>query len=243
MDEERIAKLMARRGLCSRREAEQYMAEGRVRVNGIVIVEQGTKVPIDAEISLDDEGLQKVTVALNKPLGIVSNLPDNNYKEAKELLTPENRYDKGPPIDPDSVHVVGRLDVNSKGLLLFTSDGRIAKTIIGPDSEVEKEYIVRFSNPHLPENALDRLRFGLRLDGKLLKRAEVKRAGEGAISITLKEGKNRQIRRMCEIVGLEIISLKRVRIGNIQLGSLPVGKWMVVSYEDNSTQRPQKTIK
>lgn len=231
MEEERISKLMARRGLCSRREAEQYMSEGRVRVNGIVITEQGTKVPLDAEITLDSVGLQKVTIALHKPLGIVSNLPQKNYREAKELITPENRYDKGAPIDPDTLHVVGRLDINSKGLLLFTSDGRIAKTIIGPDSEVEKEYIVRFQHS-VPERLMDRLRFGLKLDGKPLKRAEVKHAGDRALSIVLREGKNRQIRRMCELLGLEVTSLKRVRVGKIQLGSLPLGKWMVVSYQD-----------
>jgi 23S rRNA pseudouridine2604 synthase len=231
MEEERISKLMARRGICSRREAEQYMTEGRVRVNGAVVTEQGTKVPIDAQIDFDPKGLQKVTVILNKPLGIVSNLPQKNYREAKELITPENRHDKGPPIDPESLHVVGRLDINSKGLLLFSSDGRVAKTIIGPDSSVEKEYIVRFDSP-VPERALEKLRFGLRLDGKQLKRAEVKKVGDKSISIILKEGKNRQIRRMSELVGLHILSLKRVRIGNIQLGSLPVGKWMVTSEFD-----------
>lgn len=228
MKEERISKLMAQRGLCSRREAEQYMSEGRVRVNGIVIAEQGTKVAVDAQITLDDAGLQKITVVLNKPLGFVSNLPQDNYPEAKELITPQNRYDQGPPVDPSSLHVAGRLDVNSKGLLLFTSDGRMAKKIIGPESEVEKEYIVRFTTS-VPEKVISKLRFGLKLDGKPLKRAEVEPAGEQALSIVLKEGRNRQIRRMCELVGLEITSLKRVRIGKIQLGSLPLGKWMVVS--------------
>ncbi len=227
MEEERVSKIMARRGLCSRREAERYMAEGRVRVNGVLITEQGTKVPVNAKIDFDSKKLQRVTVALNKPLGIVSNLPQDGYREAKDLITPENRYDKGPPIDPDSLHVVGRLDVNSKGLILLSSDGRIAQTIIGPDSEVEKEYIVRFKNP-VPDQAIARLRYGLKLDGVPLKRAEVNRAGELALSIVLREGKNRQIRRMCELVGLEISSLKRVRIGNIQLGPLPPGKWMVI---------------
>jgi 23S rRNA pseudouridine2604 synthase len=231
MEEERVSKLMARRGLCSRREAEQYMTEGRVRVNGVLVTEQGTKAPVNAQIDFDPKGLQKLTIALNKPLGIVSNLPQDNYREAKELLTPENRYDKGPPIDLKSLHVVGRLDVNSKGLLLFSSDGRVAKTIIGPDSKIEKEYVVRFDSP-APESALEKLRFGLRLDGRQLKRAEVKRNGDQAISIVLREGRNRQIRRMCELVGLQIISLKRVRIGSIQLGGLPVGKWMVVSEFD-----------
>lgn len=227
-EEERVSKLMARRGLCSRREAEQYMADGRVRVNGVLITQQGTKVSVNSEITFDKVGLQKVTIALHKPLGIVSNLPQDNYREAKELIIPENRYDKGPPIDPDSLHVVGRLDVNSKGLLLFSSDGTVAKKIIGPDSEVEKEYIVRFHNS-IDDRVIDKLRFGLKLDGKLLKRAVVKKTGDQMLSIILREGKNRQIRRMCELVGLEISSLKRIRIGNIQLGSLPVGQWMVVS--------------
>ncbi len=231
MEEERVSKIMARRGLCSRREAERYMAEGRVRVNGVLITEQGTKAPLNAKIDFDSAKLQRVTVALHKPLGIISNLPQKGYREAKELITPENRYDRGEPIDPDSLHVVGRLDINSKGLLLLSSDGRIAQTIIAADSEVEKEYIVRFAHP-ISDRAMDKLRFGLRLDGVLLKRAEVERSGDLAISMVLREGKNRQIRRMCEQLGLEITSLKRVRIGNIQLGSLPVGKWMVVSYKE-----------
>lgn len=228
MEKERVSKLMAQRGLCSRREAEQYMAEGRVRVDGALITEQGTKVSVNSKIILDKNGLQKVTIALNKPLGIVSNLPQKNYREAKELITPENRFDQGAPIDVELLHVVGRLDINSKGLLLFSSDGRVAKKIIGPDSEVEKEYIVRF-HTQVPEKAINRLRYGLKLDGRPLKRAEVKRVDDKALSITLREGKNRQIRRMCELLGLQISSLKRVRIGNIQLGSLPLGQWMVVS--------------
>jgi 23S rRNA pseudouridine2604 synthase len=231
MEEERVSKLMARRGLCSRREAEQYIAEGRVRVNGVLITEQGIKAPLDAKIDFNSKELQRVTIALNKPLGIVSNLPQDGYKEARDLILPQNRYDKGASIDPNLLHVVGRLDVNSKGLLLLSSDGRIAKTIIGPDSEVEKEYIVRFKNV-VPDKAIDRLRFGLKLDGEPLKRAQVHRSADNAISIILKEGKNRQIRRMCELVDLEITSLKRVRIGNIQLGSLPLGKWMVVAYKE-----------
>lgn len=228
MEEERVSKLMARKGLCSRREAEQYMTEGRVRVNGALVTEQGTKVSVTSKITLDSEGLEKVTVALNKPLGIVSNLPQKNYREAKELIIPANRFDQGAPVDPESLHVVGRLDINSKGLLLFSSDGRVAKKIIGPDSNIEKEYIVRFEEP-VSERAIDKLRFGLTLDGKPLKRAEVKRSGDLALTIVLREGRNRQLRRMCEIVGTKVISLKRVRIGNIQLGSLPVGQWMVVS--------------
>ncbi len=228
MEEERVSKIMAKRGLCSRREAEQYIAEGRVFVDGVLITEQGLKVPVDAKIDFNENGIQKVTIALNKPLGVVSNLPEKNYKEARELITPENRHDKGPFVDPKTLHVVGRLDINSKGLLLLTSDGRVAKSIIGPDSEIEKEYLVRFYNS-VSKEAIEKLSFGLKLDGQLLKPAKVVKIDDKTISITLKEGKNRQIRRMSDLLGLEISSLKRVRIGNIQLGSLPVGKWRIVS--------------
>ncbi len=203
------------------------MSEGLVRANGELVTKPGTKVPFDSEIVLDRTKLKNVTVALNKPLGFVSNLPEKNYREAKELLTEENRFDKGAPIDINSLHVVGRLDINSKGLLLFTSDGSVAKKIIGPESKVEKEYIVRF-NDIVPESAIERLRFGLKLDGKPLKRATVKRQDDQTLIIILSEGKKRQIRRMSELVGLEITSLKRVRIGDIQLGQLPLGKWMIV---------------
>lgn len=228
MSQERVSKIMAKRGLCSRREAEKYIAEKRVFVEGVLVTEQGTKAFLDAQITLNESGIKKVTIALNKPLGIVSNLPEKNYKEARDLITPENRIDKGEFIDPKTLHVIGRLDVNSKGLLLFTSDGRVAKSIIGPDSEVEKEYIVRFENS-VSKKVIEKLSFGLELDGKLLKRAIIEQIDEKTISIILKEGKNRQIRRMCDLVGLEITSLKRVRIGDIQLGSLPQGKWRVVT--------------
>jgi 23S rRNA pseudouridine2604 synthase len=229
MEEERVSKLMAKRGLCSRREAEEYISQGRVFVDGELITEQGVKVSLDAKIDLNDSGIQKITIALNKPLGIVSNLPEKNYKEARDLLVSKNRYDKGPPIDPKKMHVVGRLDVNSKGLLLFTSDGRVAKSIIGADSEVEKEYIVRFNNS-ISQEMIEKLTFGLKLDGKPLKRAHVQKIEDKTISIVLQEGKYRQIRRMCDLVGLQITSLKRVRIGDIQLGSLPVGMWRVINY-------------
>lgn len=227
MEEVRITKLMAQRGMCSRREAEKFIDEGRVFVNGEKITAQGVKALEDAKITLDRRGTFDVTVILNKPLGIISNLPQKGQKEARDLLIKENRFDCGSDIDPFALHVVGRLDINSKGLLLFTSDGRLARKIIGPASEVEKEYIVRFAS-EVPDIAIKQLRYGLMLDGKRLKRAGVKRSGDKALSIILREGKKRQIRRMCEQLDLNVTSLKRVRIGQIQLGDLPLGKWRVI---------------
>ena len=120
--------------------------------------------------------------------------------------------------------VAGRLDIDSQGLLLFTQDGRIAKKIIGDNGKIEKEYIVRVEGL-LPDNKLRLLRHGLELDGKPLKPAKVEWINEDQLRFVLTEGKKRQIRRMCEMVGLRITGLKRVRIGKIKLGHLPEGKW------------------
>lgn len=225
---QRISKLLAQRGVCSRREAERYIEEGKVFVDGVCITEQGVKVDEDARIEV--KGLESgITVMLNKPLGIVSNLPEKGYVEAKELITKENSVD-GAEVDGD-LHVVGRLDVNSKGLLLLTQDGRVAKKVIGPESEIEKEYIVRYEGD-VSDAELRRLRFGLSLDGKRLKRACVERKESGCLRFVLKEGKKRQLRRMMELVDKKVVSLKRVRIGNLQLGDLPQGMWRFVKLED-----------
>ena len=225
MKKQRLTKLLALRGLCSRREAEKYIARGLVRCEGHLVTEVSKQVAPDSEITLDQTGLQRITVALHKPLGFVSNLPHAGEKEAKQLLTPENRFDRGAPlVGLSRLHVVGRLDIHSKGLLLFSSDGRLAKKIIGPDSKVEKEYILRFEHA-VSKRVVQKLSFGLALDGRPLKRAKVRKIESHALTMVLREGRKRQIRRMCLLLGLRIISLKRVRIGTIQLGLLPVGQW------------------
>jgi len=234
MEKIRITKLLSERRICSRREAEAFIDQGQVFVNGVLVTEQGTKAyPTDQiEIGSDAkvEQNQKVTVMLHKPLGIVSNLPEPGYTEASSLIVEENHWeaDRRPYeelIAP--LNVVGRLDVNSKGLLLLTQDGRVAKQIIGPDARIEKEYIVRFQGD-LHERQLDLLREGLSLDGKKLRRALVERKDEQTLRFVLVEGKKRQLRRMCEMVDLQVSSLKRVRIGQLQLGTLPSGKWRYV---------------
>lgn len=234
MEKVRISKLLSERKVCSRREAEKYLDQGQIFLNGILVTEQGTKAyPTDRiEIgpSAKEDRDQKMTIMLHKPLGIVSNLPEPGYTEASELIVEENHWEEDPrpfeaPIGP--LNVVGRLDVNSKGLLLLTQDGRVAKQIIGPDSAVEKEYIVRFEGS-LSDRQLDLMREGLFLDGKKLKRAGVERKDANTLRVILIEGKKRQLRRMCEIVAITVTSLKRVRIGRLQLGNLPSGKWRFV---------------
>lgn len=231
----RITKLLSERKICSRREAEKLIDEGKIFLNGVLVTEQGTKASRSDLIEVKKEAIlaqnQKPTIMLHKPLGIVSNLPEPGYIEASTLITEENHWEQDQtsyaPIE-GRLNVVGRLDVNSKGLLILTQDGRVAKKIIGPDSEVEKEYIVRYTGK-VSEKTIALLSEGLYLDGKKLKKAIVERHSENTLRFVLREGKKRQIRRMCEIVHLDVTSLKRVRVGSLQLGKLPSGKWRFVS--------------
>ena len=239
----RLSKLMAERGICSRREADEYIAKGLVLVNGERISQLGTKVDTNVKITLESQALKQqknlVTILLNKPVGYVSAQPEPQYTPAIRLITDENQFVADPrnkqrlkPEHLKGLAVAGRLDIDSQGLLLFTQDGRIAKQIIGEDSGVEKEYIVRVQG-NLPPEKLKLLRHGLSLDGKALKPAEVEWINDDQLRFVLREGKKRQIRRMCEIVGLTVKGLKRVRIGQIRLGKLPEGKWRFL--EDGET--------
>lgn len=230
----RLSKLMAQRGLCSRREADRCIEQGWVRVNGCLINQLGTRVEVDCEISLEPQArriqAQRVTFLLNKPIGYVSGQPEGGYRSAQTLLVPERRY-RG---DRSGLrfHIgqlrklapAGRLDIDSQGLIVYTQDGRIARRLIGPETEIEKQYLVRVRGKTSPQR-LAQLRSGLVLDGKPLKPARVSQINAEQLKITLTEGRKRQIRRMCEMVGLEVQGLKRVRIGRVRLGGLPEGGW------------------
>ncbi|HEV8052044.1 MAG TPA: pseudouridine synthase [Parachlamydiaceae bacterium] len=228
----RLSKLMSDRGICSRREADAYIAAGQVLVEGEVVSILGTKVPLNAEITLREQAQSKqgnkVTILLNKPIGYVSTQPEKGYIAAIELIRPENQFsmDKRPllPDHRKNLNVAGRLDIDSKGLLLFSQDGTVVRKIIGPDAGLEKEYLVGVEG-HVTRQIVQRLCFGLTLDGKDLKRAVVEVLEPNLLRFILKEGKKRQIRRMCEIVNLKVVKLKRVRIGRILLGNLPEGQW------------------
>lgn len=236
----RLSKLMAERGICSRREADEYIAKGLVLVDGIKIDQLGTKVSPNVKITLEAQALKQqkrlVTIILNKPIGYVSAQPEPPYQPAIKLITPENQFgDSKQRLRQENFQglaVAGRLDIDSQGLLLFTQDGRIAKKIIGEESKVEKEYIVRVQGV-LPDEKLKLLNHGLSLDGKALKPAKVEWLNNDQLRFVLREGKKRQIRRMCEAVGLKVTGLKRVRIGKIRLGQLPEGQWRFL--EDDET--------
>lgn len=224
---------MSERGICSRREADRFIEAGQVSVNGEIVTVLGTKVPDNAVIKLlahaQKTQSQKVTIILNKPIGYVSTQPEKGYPEALELITPQNQVKKEGGGSFNTVHkrklaVAGRLDIDSNGMLVLTQDGAIAKKLIGEESGMEKEYLVRVEGD-LNDAILRRLSHGLRLDGKALKPVKVEVAKPGLLRFILTEGKKRQIRRMCELVKLNVISLKRVRVGKVALGDLPVGKW------------------
>lgn len=237
---------MAELGLCSRREADAWIAEGWVRVNGEV-APLGLAVSASDRIEIDRAAKQvksrQVTIMLNKPIGYVSGLPEDGHQSAEVLITAENHWRDDPsrirfePGHARHLAPAGRLDIDSTGLLILTQDGRIARKIIGEDTELEKEYLVRVhylgpSGPVrenaravFPERQLARLRHGLAIDGKQLKPAVVEWQNPDQLRFVLREGKKRQIRRMCEQVGLKVVGLKRVRIGSWKLGKLPTGQW------------------
>lgn len=242
----RLSKLMSERGLSSRREADDLIASGQVFVDGNKVTELGIKFPRTVEIKLSSSAAKQqdglATIILNKPVGYVSNLPEDGYEPAIVLIEAKTHYRdddyneqrKLKPKDMINLAVCGRLDIDSQGLLLFTQDGRLAKKVIGENSEIEKEYLVRVtseSGKKLGKN-IDKLRYGLELDGKKLLPAIVEWQNEDQLRFVLKEGKKRQIRRMCEAVGLHVKGLKRVRIGGLMLGKLPEGEWRFLSPEE-----------
>lgn len=237
----RLSKLMAQRGICSRREADDYIAKGWVSVDGVVVSQLGTQVSPDCSITLSSEALKKqkqlVTILLNKPIGYVSSQPEDNYEPAIRLITEANqdRNFKKRPLrreDTQGLAVAGRLDIDSQGLLVFTQDGRVAKLLINKDTEIEKEYLVRVEGT-LPKEKLQLLNHGLELDGKKLKPARVEWVNQDQLRFVLTEGKKRQVRRMCEMVGLKVRGLKRVRIGKITLGKLTEGQWRFLNPDES----------
>lgn len=241
----RLSKLMSEQGLASRREADEWIEQGWVRVDGEVVSELGTRVFPHQVVTIDPlartQQAQRVTILLHKPIGYVSGQAEDGYEPAVTLIKPENRWsDDKLPVQLTRGHLknlapAGRLDIDSTGLLVLTQDGRVAKQLIGEDSGIEKEYLVRvvyMPEPEaenvsavVPPDAIEQLRFGLELDGRQLKPAQVSWQNEQQLRFVLREGRKRQIRRMCEQVGLKVVGLKRVRMGRIALGKLPQGQW------------------
>lgn len=234
----RLSKYMGELGIASRREADEWIAKGWVRVDGRVVSELGSRVVPGQHVTVDAKAryvqAQKVTVLINKPVGYVSGQAEDGYEPALVLVKPANQWTEdrsGTRFLPQhlrSLVPAGRLDIDSVGLLVLTQDGRVAKQLIGENSPVEKEYLVRVASADpagLSDDGLALLRHGLELDGEPLREALVEWVNEDQLRFVLREGKKRQIRRMCEAVGLQVLGLKRVRIGKLMLGDLPPGQW------------------
>lgn len=241
MEKIRLSKLMAEKGICSRREADAFIERGLVYVDGERISTLGTKVDPSQTVVLDQKAIAElghyVTFLLNKPVGYVSSQPEKGYKAAVTIISRETRFKADSsklrfnPSQLKGLAPAGRLDIDSQGLLVLTQDGRIARQLIGEDSDIEKEYVVRFDGT-LTDRGLVLLNHGLSLEGKALKPAKVEQQSDNQLRFILKEGKKRQIRRMCELVGLKVTALKRIRIGKIKLGNLPVGQWRYMGEDE-----------
>lgn len=229
----RLNKLMSERGLSSRREADDLISKGLVKVNGEIVKEMGLKVPLDARVEILGRAQKilagKVTILVHKPKGYVSSQAEDDYKPAVVLITPENQSPEDKQrLKPEHLRglaTAGRLDIDSQGLLIFTQDGVTAKKLIGENSDIDKEYIVRVMG-RLSDADLLRLQNGsLIIEGRKLRPALVEWINEDQLRFVLREGMKRQIRKMCEAVGLKVTGLKRVRIGKVKLGKLGEGQW------------------
>lgn len=236
----RVNKWLAQAGVCSRREAEQLIADGQVFIDGEQVADAGRKIAPGQTLRLADKGGAQLdaqrTLVLHKPVGYVSAQPEPGQTPAARLLTRANLVGPAPARLPEAQArwaPLGRLDQDSRGLLLLSEDGVLAKAVIGPESPVDKEYLVAVRGQPTPAK-LDRLRFGLELDGRTLKRAVVEPQPDGRLRFVLREGRNRQIRRMCEAVGLEVVDLLRTRIGPVRLGDLPEGRWRLLTAEERA---------
>ncbi|MDR6503600.1 23S rRNA pseudouridine2604 synthase [Burkholderia ambifaria] len=246
----RLSKRMSELGMCSRREADEWIEKGWVLVDGERIDTLGTKVRADQKIEIDERAsaaqAAQVTILLHKPVGYVSGQAEDGYEPAAVLITRGNHWsgDHSPlRFSPQHLHALapaGRLDIDSTGLLVLTQNGRIAKQLIGEQSDIDKEYLVRVRfgerlidiDQHFPAESLAKLRHGLELDGVALKPAMVSWQNGEQLRFVLREGKKRQIRRMCELVGLDVVGLKRVRMGRVMLGALPQGQWRYLSADE-----------
>ncbi len=238
----RLNKRLADMGLCSRREADEWIGRGWVRVNGQV-ASIGLKVLAADHVTVDRQAdaaqAQRVTILLHKPVGYVSGQAEDGHLPAVTLIHAQSHWrgdasrTRFAPAQLRGLAPAGRLDIHSVGLPVLPQDGRVARQLIGEDSTVDKEYLVRVSfgevavnvQAAFPPAQLARLRHGLSLDGQPLKPAQVDWQNPEQLRFVLNEGKKRQIRRMCEQVGLHVTGLKRIRIGRVQLGQLPVGQW------------------
>ena len=211
MDKKRINKYLSEVGFCSRRKADDYISDGRVYINGKPAL-LGSKVNIEDEISVDGEIIQykdkkKVYIAFNKPVGIECT---GKHKVKENIIYYINHKER--------LYTIGRIDKQSEGLILLTNDGDIVNNVLRAENKKEKEYIVTV-NKKITTEFIDKMRKGVRIMGRITRKCFVKKIHENRFKIILTQGMNRQIRRMCEVLGYRVTKLKRVRIMDIHLNT------------------------
>ncbi|MCL2456140.1 MAG: rRNA pseudouridine synthase [Defluviitaleaceae bacterium] len=217
----RLQKILAQAGVASRRKCEEIILAGRVAVNGETICEPGAKADADSEILVDGKKIareKKFYIAFHKPAGVVTTAFDPQGRPTVMDFVPRDVR----------LFPVGRLDFDTSGLLILTNDGDFANKLSHPSHEIKKTYIATLRGKISREN-LQKFRRGIKIDGRLTAPAEIKilreENSQTVAEISIREGRNRQVRKMCDAVGCPVIALKRVAIGGVQLGDLPVGKW------------------
>ncbi len=215
---ERLNKFIASCGICSRRKADELIQSGRIKVNGKVVKDLGVKVSLEDKVELDGKTIskeeKKVYLMLNKPVGYVTTASDEKgRKNVLDLIYEDVR-----------VYPIGRLDMYTEGLLLLTNDGDFANKLMHPKFEIDKRYVVT-TDTKVTRQMLETLRNGVNIGDYVTREAKVEKIDEENISITIHEGKNRQVRRMCEAVGIKVLKLKRTNYGPLSLGELPVAKY------------------
>lgn len=221
----RINKYIAACGVCSRRKAEEYILSGRVRINDMVVSILSADVKENDEVFLDEKKIELenkyVYLMLNKPRGYVTTNNEQFGRKCTLDLIKENVR----------VYPIGRLDMDTEGLLLFTNDGEFANMLTHPKNKIEKTYIVT-TNTFVTNENVETLKKGVDIGGYMTKEAKVKKIGEKKIKIIISEGKNRQVRKMCSAVGLEVVNLKRVQISSLKLGNLACGKYRYLTKDE-----------
>ena len=226
---ERLQKIIAQAGFCSRRAAEKLILDGKVSVDGKIITELGAKADSNQKIIVDGKILtsnsKKIYLLLNKPRGYVSTAKDERNRKTVIDLLGKNFSER--------VWPVGRLDLNSEGLLLLTNDGDLTNALIHPRYEISKTYRVKISG-EITEEKLDRLRAGIELDDGLTAPAEIFLLGENLVEITIHEGRNRQVRRMFAALGCDVKKLRRTKFAGLTLDGVKVGQFRALTSEEIS---------
>ena len=222
---ERLNKYIASCGICSRRKADELILNGKVTINDEIIRELGKQVALDDVIKVDGKVIikeeKKVYIMLNKPRGYVTTSHDQfNRKSVLDLINEDVR-----------IYPIGRLDMYTEGLLLLTNDGDFSNKIMHPRNKIEKTYIVT-TDTKISVEQIEKLKNGVNIGSYITKPAKVKLIKNDTLEIIISEGKNRQVRKMCEVVGINLLNLRRVKIGNIKLGNLQSGKYRYLTDEE-----------